>query len=85
MGTVCFFRRFAVLYSDHDSDPRLGFFLDEKAAEPKGSCSLTGCTATQDGQIVEITVPNDKSLKLRTPTVEEAQAQIRLRTTVSCP
>jgi len=68
---VLYVKRFAVLYSD----PILGFFTDESAAEPKGSRSAAGATATHDGDlVVEIAVPNEKSIKLRTSTVEEAQA-----------
>ena len=77
VGTVRFVQRFAVLYSD----PFLGLFTDESAAESKGSRSLAGCTATQDGKVVEIAVPNDKPLKLRTTTVEEAQVLFSLQTT----
>ena len=74
VGSVRYVKRFAVLYSD----PFLGLFTDESAAEPKGSRSLAGATATQDGKVVEIKIPNDHSdvplsIKLQTPTVEEAQ------------
>ena len=73
VGQLRYVQRFAVLYSD----PFLGLFTDESAAEPKGSRSLAGCTAKQDGEKVEITVPNDKALKLRSATAEEAQAGLR--------
>uniref|UniRef100_A0A7S0NEA3 PH domain-containing protein n=1 Tax=Phaeocystis antarctica TaxID=33657 RepID=A0A7S0NEA3_9EUKA len=75
VGSVRYVKRFAVLYSD----PFLGLFTDESAAEPKGSRSVAGATATHDGEVVEIAVPNENSdvklsIKLRTSTIEEAQA-----------
>ena len=77
VGSVRHVKRFAVLYSD----AFLGLFTDESAAEPKGSRSLAGATATQDAQddkVVEIAVPNDHSdvplsIKLRMLTFEEAK------------
>ena len=74
VGSVRHVKRFAVLYSD----AFLGLFTDESAAEPKGSRSLAGATATQDDKVVEIAVPNDHSdvplsIKLRMLTFEEAK------------
>ena len=81
-GSVVYAKRFAVLYSD----PILGFFTDESAAEPKGSRSVACATATHDGQVVEIAVPNEKlSIKLRTSTVEEAQVLTWLHTNLTTP
>ena len=81
VGSVRYVKRFAVLYSD----PFLGLFTDESAAEPKGSRSVAGATTTHDGEVVEIAVPNENSdvklsIKLRTSTIEEAQVLTGLQT-----
>ena len=79
VGSVRYVKRFAVLYSD----PFIGLFKDESAAEPEGSRSLAGATATQDDKVVDIKLPNDQdsdvplSIKLRTPTVEQLSQSVR--------
>ena len=70
VGMVRYAKRFAVLYSD----PVLGLYTDGSGSGLKSSRSLAGCTVTQDGQVVEITLPSERPIKLRAATVEEAQA-----------
>ena len=80
VGMVRYAKRFAVLYSD----PLLGLYVDESGAVLKGSRSLAGCTASHAGQVVKIVVQNEKPIKLRAATVEEAQAWVS-QIEAACP
>ena len=70
VGMVRYAKRFAVLYSD----PLLAFFTDGSGSVLKNSRSLAGCAVTVEGQAVTLSVPNEKPIKLRTATVDEAEA-----------
>jgi hypothetical protein len=82
VGMVRYAKRFAVLFSD----PFLGMYdaVDQTKAV-KGGRSLVGCTAEvvlikpehpDYGRLVEIKVPDEKPIKLRTATAAEAEAWV---------